>query len=86
MRKYPAYHVYREGDYCPVKLSWCTWMSQKEYESACRNPLCYPLMLEYLKNSPWGRKQGAEKYKQPVLKRLHVPKFLTKVQEKKDIL
>ena len=33
-RKYPEYHVYHEGDYCPVELAWCTCMTQREYEEA----------------------------------------------------
>lgn len=30
-QKYPAYHVYREGDYCPVELAWCSYLSEEEY-------------------------------------------------------
>lgn len=26
-------HVCREGDYSPVDLAWCTWMTKDEYES-----------------------------------------------------
>ena len=25
-------HVYREGDYSPIELAWCTWMNEKEYQ------------------------------------------------------
>ena len=32
--KNPEYHVCREGDYSPVDLAWCTWMSHEEYEAA----------------------------------------------------
>lgn len=28
----PEYHVCREGDYSPVDLAWCTWMTEEEYE------------------------------------------------------
>ncbi|MDE6924421.1 MAG: hypothetical protein K2P59_04040 [Acetatifactor sp.] len=28
----PEYHVCREGDYSPVDLAWCTWMTKEEYE------------------------------------------------------
>ncbi|MDE5717530.1 MAG: hypothetical protein K2I53_07950 [Lachnospiraceae bacterium] len=27
----PALHVCREGDYSPVELAWCTWMTEEEY-------------------------------------------------------
>ena len=26
-------HVCREGDYSPIDLAWCTWMSEQEYEN-----------------------------------------------------
>ena len=42
-RKYPEYHVYHEGDYCPVELAWCTCMTQKEYEEALS---AYPMLKE----------------------------------------
>ena len=29
--KRPDLHVCREGDYSPVELSWCTWMTETEY-------------------------------------------------------
>lgn len=28
----PELHVCREGDYSPVELAWCTWMTKDEYE------------------------------------------------------
>lgn len=31
--KYPEYQVCREGDYSPVELAWCTWMTPEEYEA-----------------------------------------------------
>ena len=30
----PDYHVYWEGDYSPVELAWCTYMTKTEYEAA----------------------------------------------------
>ena len=30
----PDYHVYWEGDYCPVELAWCTYMTEEEYQQA----------------------------------------------------
>ena len=29
-------HVCREGDYSPVELAWCTWMSKEEYDAALK--------------------------------------------------
>lgn len=29
----PEFHVCREGDYSPIDLAWCTWMSKEEYEA-----------------------------------------------------
>lgn len=28
----PAFHVCREGDYSPVELAWCAWLTEKEYQ------------------------------------------------------
>lgn len=28
---YPDARVYREGDYCPVELAWCSYVTQEEY-------------------------------------------------------
>lgn len=30
----PDYHVYWEGDYSPVELAWCTYMTETEYQQA----------------------------------------------------
>lgn len=30
----PTYHVYWEGDYSPVELAWCTYMTESEYRQA----------------------------------------------------
>lgn len=32
-REIPKFCVCREGDYSPVDLAWCTWMSKEEYEA-----------------------------------------------------
>ena len=29
----PELHVCREGDYSPIDLAWCTWMTKEEYEA-----------------------------------------------------
>ena len=33
----PKLHVCREGDYSPVELAWCTWMSKEEYEEVLKH-------------------------------------------------
>lgn len=45
-RKYPEYHIYREGDYCPVELAWCAYMTEEEYASALS---VYPSLAEEIK-------------------------------------
>ena len=30
---FPKYRVYREGDYNPVELAWCAYLSEAQYES-----------------------------------------------------
>ncbi len=30
----PDYHVYWEGDYSPVELAWCTYMTEEQYQDA----------------------------------------------------
>lgn len=32
----PEFHVCREGDYSPIDLAWCTWMSKQEYETVLK--------------------------------------------------
>lgn len=32
----PEFRVCREGDYSPVDLAWCTWMTEEEYEAALK--------------------------------------------------
>ena len=36
-REVPEFCVCREGDYSPVDLAWCTWMSKEEYETVLEN-------------------------------------------------
>lgn len=31
--KRPELHVCREGDYSPIDLAWCTWLTKNEYEA-----------------------------------------------------
>ena len=45
----PEFHVCREGDYSPIDLAWCTWMSKGEYEAVLK---CYePIRDEIIKNT-----------------------------------
>lgn len=39
--KYPNLKVCREGDYSPVELAWCAWMTEEEYQGALER---YPSM------------------------------------------
>lgn len=32
-RENPKFHVCREGDYSPIDLAWCTWLTKEEYEA-----------------------------------------------------
>ena len=41
--KYKDHIVFREGDYSPVELAWCTWMSNDAYEKALKK---YPSLKE----------------------------------------
>ena len=34
--KYPKYQVCREGDYSPVELAWCAWLTEGEYEEVLK--------------------------------------------------
>ena len=29
----PEFRICREGDYSPIDLAWCAWLSQEEYET-----------------------------------------------------
>ena len=42
----PDYHVYWEGDYSPVELAWCTYMTEPEYEQAL---VAFPDLMEEIK-------------------------------------
>jgi len=54
--KYPGSLVYREGDYCPVELAWCTWMSEAEYSRAMQR---YPSLESEIRR--WTVREG-DKY------------------------
>lgn len=42
----PDYHVYMEGDYSPVDLAWCSYMTEKEYQQALSD---FPDLAEEIK-------------------------------------
>lgn len=45
----PEFHVCREGDYSPIDLAWCTWMTKEEYETVLK---CYkPIRDEIISNT-----------------------------------
>lgn len=47
--EYPGLHVFREGDYSPADLAWCTWMNRDEYKGVLNR---YPsLRNEIIKNT-----------------------------------
>ena len=43
--KRPDLHVCREGDYSPVELAWCAWMTEGEYGAAMER---YPALQKEL--------------------------------------
>lgn len=45
----PEFHICREGDYSPVDLAWCTWMSKEEYEAVLERYAC--IRDEIVKNT-----------------------------------
>lgn len=45
----PQLFVCREGDYSPVDLAWCSWMSREEYEEILKR--YEPLQNEIIKNT-----------------------------------
>jgi len=45
----PEFHVCREGDYSPVELAWCTWMSEEDYNAVLE--LYAPIRDEIIKNT-----------------------------------
>ncbi len=44
----PGYQICREGDYSPVELAWCTWMTETEYVSMLER---YPSMREEIRKN-----------------------------------
>lgn len=48
-KAFPKFHVCREGDYSPVELAWCTWMSKDDYHGILK---CYaPIRDDIIKNT-----------------------------------
>lgn len=45
----PEFHICREGDYSPIELAWCTWMTKEEYELLLKQ--YEPLHNEIIKNT-----------------------------------
>lgn len=45
----PELHVCREGDYSPIDLAWCTWMTKEEYEQLLKH--YEPLRQEIMENT-----------------------------------
>lgn len=45
-QRLPDYHVYWEGDYCPVELAWCTYMTEAEYQQALAD---FPDLIDEIK-------------------------------------
>ena len=48
----PDYHVYWEGDYSPVELAWCTYMTETEYQQALAD---FPDLVEEIQK--WTTKE-----------------------------
>ncbi len=47
--KVPEFHICREGDYSPIDLAWCTWMSQDDYDTVLKKYT--PIQDEIKKNT-----------------------------------
>lgn len=45
----PELQVCREGDYSPIELAWCTWMTKEDYEQILKR--YEPLRNEIIKNT-----------------------------------
>ena len=56
----PEFHVCREGDYSPVELAWCAWMTQDEYEQVLKR--YEPLRDEIIKNTVREREHFVVSY------------------------
>ena len=46
--KTSGYHVCHEGDYSPIELAWCAWMTEDEYQAAQNR---YPTLQKEIQNS-----------------------------------
>ena len=44
--KLPEYRVFREGDYNPVELAWCTYMNEEQYGETLKK---YPLLADEIR-------------------------------------
>ena len=44
----PEYRICREGDYSPIDLAWCTWMTKEEYETVLK---CYESIQDEIKKN-----------------------------------
>lgn len=49
--KRPDLHVCREGDYSPVELAWCAWMTEGEYYAMKER---YPALQKELETNTFG--------------------------------
>lgn len=49
--KVPQLHVCREGDYSPIELAWCAWMTPEEYQTMQNRYAS--LQEEITKNTVW---------------------------------
>lgn len=47
--EFPKLHVCREGDYIPVDLTWCTWMTEDNFEAILERYA--PIREEILRNT-----------------------------------
>lgn len=56
---YPDYHVYREGDYCPIELAWCSYMTKAEYAVAIRQ---YPALTGEIERWTTREQYAEDKY------------------------
>lgn len=45
----PGLHICREGDYSPIDLAWCTWMTKEEYDQLLN--AYEPIREEIIKNT-----------------------------------
>ncbi len=72
----PGFHVCREGDYSPVDLAWCTWMSKEEYETVLK---CYkPIRDEIIKNTVQEKEQFIVSYTKIIT---DIPNFHKKLEK-----